>query len=234
MTTPETIQDELTIITRHVPVAGEQIVDIGCGNGAMTLRLVTEAGAAGVLGLDIEAALPPDAGQVAGVAFRAGRAEALDLDDGSVAGALMLKSLHHVPVGRMAAALVEVARVLKPGGVLYVSEPMARGPFDEIMRHFHDEAEVRAAAQAALKATRALQIVDDFSFLSPIAFSDFADFERRMMTLPTLTRPITAQMREATEAAYRAHAAPDGRFAVDREFQVTVLRAPAAARATAA
>ena len=223
---PERIHDELALILRHVPVRGGHLLDIGCGSGDMTRRLVSEAGAASALGLDIEAAVPHEAVPDERVAFRSGRAEALDLDDASRDGALMLKSLHHVPAEHMDAALTEVARVLKPGGVLYVSEPVARGPFDAIMRHFHDEAEVRAAAQAALRRVGALEVVADFIFLSPVGFRDFADFERRMMTLPTLTRPITPAMRAATEAAYRERAAPDGSFAAEREFAVKVLRRP--------
>lgn len=224
MTSPEIVSDELALIARHVPVKGGRILDIGCGGGAMTRRLVTEAGAGAALGLDMEAALPTDAAPVAGVAFRPGRAEALDLEDGGFSGVLMLKSLHHVPVARMDAALAEAARVLAPGGVLYVSEPVARGPFDAIMRTFHDEAEARAAAQAALGRVRALRTVADFIFLSPVAFTGFADFERRMMALPTLPRPITPAVRRAAETAYHAHAAPDGRFAVAREVRVTVMR----------
>lgn len=226
MTHPERITDELELIKRHVPVQGGHVLDLGCGSGDMTRRLVTEGGAASALGLDIEAAVPVQATPVGGVAFRAGRAEALDLADASCDGVLMLKSLHHVPLERMDEALAEVARVLRPGGVLYVSEPMARGPFDEIMRNFHDEAQVRAAAQDALRRLGALRVVADFIFLSPVAFPDFANFERRMMTLPTLAQPITPRMRQATEDAYRARAAADGSFAVEREFAVKVMRRP--------
>ncbi len=50
----------------------------------------------------------------------------------------------------MDAALAEIARVLVPGGWLYVSEPVFAGPFNELMRLFHDEQAVRAAALAAL------------------------------------------------------------------------------------
>lgn len=226
MTYPERITDELSLITRHLPVRGGDLLDLGCGSGDMTRRLVREGGAASALGIDIEAALPAHATPVEGVAFRAGKAEALDVKDASCDGVIMLKSLHHVPPEHMDEALAEVARVLKPGGALYVSEPVARGPFDEIMRNFHDEAEVRAAAQAALHRAAVLRIMEDFIVLSPVSFKDFPDFERRMMTLATLNPPITSHMRKATEAAYRERAAPDGSFSAMREFAVTVLHRP--------
>ncbi len=62
----------------------------------------------------------------------------------------MLKSLHHVPVHSMPQARSEAARVLRPGGHLYVSEPVFAGPFNEVVLLCSDEGVVRAAAQAAL------------------------------------------------------------------------------------
>lgn len=50
----------------------------------------------------------------------------------------------------MAQALAEAARVLRPGGHLYVSEPVFAGPYNEVIRLFNDEGVVRAAAQAAI------------------------------------------------------------------------------------
>ena len=82
--------------------------------------------------------------------FERAGAQAIPFAEASFDGALMLKSLHHVPMPDMDAALREVARVLKPGGWLYVSEPVYGGPLNEIVRLFNDEGEVRAAAQQAL------------------------------------------------------------------------------------
>jgi SAM-dependent methyltransferase len=50
----------------------------------------------------------------------------------------------------MAAALREAARVLRPGGTVYVQEPLAHGPMFELLRLVDDETAVRALAQRAL------------------------------------------------------------------------------------
>ena len=40
--------------------------------------------------------------------------------------------------------------MIRPGGAVYVAEPLAEGNFFELTRMVDDETEVRAAAQAAL------------------------------------------------------------------------------------
>jgi SAM-dependent methyltransferase len=74
-------------------------------------------------------------------------AQAIPFQDGSFDLALMLKSLHHVPLDLLDQALAEVHRVLRPQGLLYVSEPVFAGALNEVMRLFHDEELVRAAAK---------------------------------------------------------------------------------------
>ncbi|UOM33842.1 class I SAM-dependent methyltransferase [Acuticoccus sp. I52.16.1] len=223
---PEIVADELTLIARLIPLDGARVLDVGCGGGTLTHALVEKAAAAEATGIDLADALPSST-DTPGVHFRAGSAEALPAQDASVDVVLMMKSLHHVPVPAMDKALEEIARVLVPGGMLYVSEPVARGPFDEIMRNFHDEAQVRAEAQAALARCRVLEPVQAFTFLSPVAFVDFADFERRMMHMPTLWRPLTPDMVTATRTTYDRLSAADGSFRADRENAVAVLRKPA-------
>jgi len=217
----ETFDDELVLMRRMLPLEGARILDIGCGDGAFARRLATEAGAARVVGLDLPEMLGPVS---EGVELLAGRAEAVPLPDDAFDVAVMMKSLHHVPPDRMDTALHEAARVLRPGGLLYVSEPVARGPFDAIMRIFHDEAEVRDLAQAALDRVVGLERAQRLTFLSPVSFASFEEFERRMMHLPTLAGPVTEDMHTAARTAYRAQSAETGVFSALREVQVSVLR----------
>ena len=66
--------------------------------------------------------------------FVAAGAQAIPFEAGRFDLALMLKSLHHVPLDLLDRALAEVHRVLRPGGLLYVSEPVFAGALNEVMR----------------------------------------------------------------------------------------------------
>jgi SAM-dependent methyltransferase len=138
----------------------------------------------------------------------------------------MLKSLHHVPMPLLSQALGEVARVLRPRGFLYVSEPVYGGPLNELIRLFNDEGVVRAAAQAAVDAalrTGSLEQVAERFFEMPVRFKDFADFEQRMMR-PTFADHRIDDAKLAEVAAAFAPHMRDGGARFTRPMHVRVLR----------
>jgi ubiquinone/menaquinone biosynthesis C-methylase UbiE len=132
-------------------VAELDVVDVGCGEGA-NARAFAAAGAH-VTGVDpfIE---PMDWTAEGSGRYRllVGRADALPLADRFADLVLFIFSLHHVPADKLAIALAEARRVLKPTGRLFVAEPLAQGPNHYVSVPFHDETVVRAAARAALDA----------------------------------------------------------------------------------
>jgi SAM-dependent methyltransferase len=221
------VADELAFIARDVPLAGRRVLDIGCGAGATTRRLAGEMGAKAVAGLEVSPARVSanrEAGTPPGVEFAAGRAEALPFADDAFDVVLMQKSFHHVPVDAMDEALREAARVLSASGVLVVSEPVAAGAFDEVMRIFHDESVVRAEAQAALDRCTAFAGRKDVSILSPFAFANFAEFQTRMMSPDILSREVSEGELGKARAAYAERADTGGRYAGSRAFRLTFLR----------
>lgn len=223
----DVVSDEMQIISSEIGIAGRRVADIGCGSGAFACRLAIEGSAASVVGFDVPGALPKRDGATPDIVrFLPGKAQDLPLEDDEIDLAFMMKSLHHVPGDQMDAALEEIARVLVPDGILYVSEPVAEGGFQDIIHNFHDETEVRRQAQAALDRCKVLVRERDIHFLAPCRYRDFEDFERRMMHSATVTTEITDAIHAATREAYARHADKDGSFSENRPFHVTVLRKP--------
>ena len=145
MTKQTALLDEL------VPVAGRQIVDLGCGDGWLVRRLAHRgATVVGVEPAETALAAAEAAPRVSGERYLRAGAEALPLADGSSDAAIFFNSLHHVPIEHMDAALSEATRVCRADGLVFVQEPLPEGPFFELMRPVDDETAVRAAAQAAL------------------------------------------------------------------------------------
>jgi ubiquinone/menaquinone biosynthesis C-methylase UbiE len=108
-----------------------QALDVGCGPGHWTAFLVER-------GLDIRGVDPTPAfvehtrATFPELRFTTGSVEALDASDASLGGVLAWYSLiHHTP-DAIGSALDEIARVLRPGGLLLVGffEGPVLEPFD--------------------------------------------------------------------------------------------------------
>jgi ubiquinone/menaquinone biosynthesis C-methylase UbiE len=148
---------DLAMLDRLARPAGKDVVDIGCGGGALVRELT--ANGARVVGVEISksqlaAAVSRDPGD--GACYLVGRAERLPIDHASVDLAVFMRSLHHVPADELTRALGEARRVIRPDGIVYVVEPLAEGDYFELVSLVEDELEARAAAQRALaQASRA-------------------------------------------------------------------------------
>ena len=148
---PREVSTDLSMLERLVDPRGRKMVDIGCGAGALA-RALAVAGAR-VVALEVSEeqlapALASDGGS--GVRYMVGRAQALPLEDAAVDIAVFMRTLHHVPVEDMTQALREARRVVRPGGTVYVAEPLSEGDFWALTSMVEDEFEARQAAQSAL------------------------------------------------------------------------------------
>ncbi|HEX7068913.1 MAG TPA: methyltransferase domain-containing protein [Candidatus Limnocylindria bacterium] len=97
--------------------AGQRVLDVGCGPGALTSELVARVGAASVAAVDpsppfVEAARE----RHPGVDVRQASADALPFDDGAFDAALAQLVVHFMP--DPVAGLREMARVTRQGGVV--------------------------------------------------------------------------------------------------------------------
>ncbi|MBL8345122.1 MAG: class I SAM-dependent methyltransferase [Rubrivivax sp.] len=222
------VDDELEVLSSLVPLSEQRIIELGCGAAQLARSLLTRWPGCVVTALEVDQrqhaknlAQPQER-----LTFLAAGAQAIPESDARFDLALMLKSLHHVPRPLMATALGEVARVLRPGGNLYVSEPVYDGPFNALVRLFNDEGTVRAAAQLALDAalrTGGWEPVAEQRFEMPVHFRHFEDFEHRMMRPTFADHAIDDAKLAAVRRAFEPHCTSDGARFV-RPMHVRLLR----------
>lgn len=220
---------ELDLLADLVPLAGQQLIELGCGAAQFAQHLLARFPDSTVTGLEVDQVQMDKnraAPAVAGLSFVEAGAQAIPFAYASFDGALMLKSLHHIPMDLMDQALGEVARVLKPGAWLYVSEPIYGGALNEIIRLFNDEGVVRPAAQAALDraiSRGAWVQAHEQRFVQTSHFADFADFAQRMMNASYRNDQINSELLERVARAYAPHQTADGAHFM-RPMHVRLLR----------
>jgi SAM-dependent methyltransferase len=205
---------EEDILGELLRLEGATILELGCGKAEKT-RIVAEK-AASVLALEVdEIQLAKNLAitDLHNVRFARGGAENIPADDSNFDIVLMFKSLHHVPGELMDSVFLEIRRVLKPGGVAYISEPVYAGDFNQILKLFHDEKAVREAAFAA--ETRAvtsgrLTLVTQRFFLQPMHFADFGHFEQQVIKATHTEHRLSAETLEKVRSKFQGYMTPDG------------------------
>jgi len=213
---PETtlVANEENVLCELLTLRGATVLELGCGN-AKTTRIVARQ-AASVLALEVdEAQLAQNLtiSDLPNVRFAHGGAEKIPAADASCDIVLMFKSLHHVPVELMDSVFPEIRRVLKPGGVAYISEPIYAGDFNDILKLFHDEKTVREAAFAAEQraiSSGHLALVQQKFFLQPMHFTDFAHYEEQVLKVTHTEHRLSAETYEQVRARFNGHMTLDG------------------------
>lgn len=213
---PETsrVANEGEILDELLQLKDAKVLELGCGKAEKT-RLVARK-AASVLALEVDAAqLAKNLAvtDLPNVAFAHGGAEKIPADDSKYDIVLMFKSLHHVPVALMDNAFAEIRRVLKPGGVAYISEPVFTGDFNEIVRLFHDERAVRDAAFEAERralATGRFSLESQKFFLQPVHYESFAQFEEQVIKVTHTERKLSDAIFEQVRSKFNRHMTANG------------------------
>jgi SAM-dependent methyltransferase len=97
-----------------------EVCDMGCGPGHVA-RYLRDAGAT-VFGLDLSPRMLEQARQLnPGISFQEGNMLTLRLRDGALAGIAAFYSIVNIPKDFLPSVFQEMARVLKPGGLLFLA-----------------------------------------------------------------------------------------------------------------
>jgi SAM-dependent methyltransferase len=178
------IRSPRDLLDEILPSGSPVVVDVGCGDGSLVRHLARR----GAHAVGVEVGAEPLARArahepVADERYEQAGAQALPLDDAVADAVVFANSLHHVPGDLLDTALGEAARVLRPGGLVYVQEPVAEGAYFELLRPIDDETAVRAAARTAIgRAERhGLRHEREIRFEHDFVHPDFASFRDRVV-----------------------------------------------------
>ncbi len=220
---PTELLDELLDVRRR------DVLDVGCGEGALVRRLASSQ--ARVVGLDPLPGALEQARRLGrsdpSTRYVEGTAQALPFADASFDVVIFFNSLHHVPLGSMDAALGEAARVLRRRGVLYVQEPLAEGPAFELLRLIDDETRERSAAREALERAlggRFAELASRHATLT-VRHANLEALHARTISVEPARAAAFAEHESAVAAAFERLGRPtdDGAYEFDQPFRIDLL-----------
>lgn len=225
------VRDELTLLAERLPFEGARVLDLGCGAADKTRQLAQITGLAEIVAAEVDevqhqknlASAHSDK-----IRFASFGAQDIQAADHSFDIVLMFKSLHHVPNAHLPAAMKEIARVLRPGGLAWFSEPVFDGAFNEVLRLFHDESQVREAAfntlrQAVDQGMMAL-VSEDF-FDTALTLESFEQFDRNVIQVTHTDHKVGPELYQQIRAAFEAHRTDRG-YTFTVPNRVDVLQKP--------
>ena len=207
---------ESEIYDRLLSLDGKHILELGCGSAEITRNIASSGTGRTVTALEVDELAHEKnllISDLSNVTFGLSGAQDIPLQDESVDVVFMFKSLHHVPQALMYPSMQEIRRVLKPGGLAYISEPVFAGDFNEILRLFHDEQKVREAAfEVLVKAVDdgLFNLIEEIFFNSPMRFENFAEFEENTIKATHSYHSLDNELYQLVKQRFEQHAGPDG------------------------
>jgi SAM-dependent methyltransferase len=190
-------------------------IELGCGAAWLTRELAQRHPDCIFIATEVDEIQhrKNQASPVSNIEFRLEGAQSIAEPDESVEAVWMLKSLHHVPEDLMGKAMDEIARVLKPGGHAYFSEPVYRGEFNALMSLIHDEKVVREQAFSAICALAERQdmALQQQLFLNvPGRYESWELFESRFLKVTHTQLDMDRERYEQIKQLFLSHLGEDG------------------------
>jgi ubiquinone/menaquinone biosynthesis C-methylase UbiE len=207
---------EPEIYNRLLSLDNKHILELGCGSAEITRNIASSGVGRKITALEVDEIAHGKNLQItdlANVTFGLSGAQEIPLEDESVDVVFMFKSLHHVPLELMEPSMYEIRRVLKPGGLVYISEPVFAGDFNEVLRLFHDEQKVREAAFSTVKKVvdeGLFKLVEEIFFNSPMKFEDFAEFENNTIKATHSSHKLDDELYALVKQRFEQHVGDDG------------------------
>ena len=213
MNDSEAVADPNEVLAQHLPLAEKTVIDVGRGAGELVRFMRSRR--AHAIGVECGEAMRQralDADPEHHDSYREGVGQDLPFDAASADGVVFSYSLHHVPAEEMTNALREAHRVLKPGGTLYVIEPVPAGPGFETNRLIDDETVVRGLAQDALAGASELgfSLRDHVTFDTEHSYADADEWESVVVGIDPSRQASMEMHREESRQRFHDNATMRG------------------------
>ena len=214
------------IVAELLSGTGTRALDIGCGEGKFTRALTGFF--AQVSGVDVKANKIADAAKAADaegvrVDFRVASGESLPYGDASFDVVVFSNSLHHMP--KPSTALAEALRVLAPGGLLYVMEPVPAGNYHEATKLVNDETQVRTEAYVELAALKQVTPVREIMYRARRGFANFEEWRADQIDRDAKRKARFDAQPDVVRSRFEDSADREGdRLVFDQVFRVNLAR----------
>lgn len=217
-----------SVLREILALGGAEVLDVGSGDGSL-VRYLTRHGAratgleCGAAQLEKAHSYAPEGGEV----YVEGVGQDMPFENGRFDAVVFSNSLHHIPEEFMLPALSEAARVVKPGCVVYINEPIAEGTGFEVHQPVDDETEVRAEAYAAIgrAAEVGLKAEQELTFLTQYHYTDFDEFKDEMLRIDPTRRESFEAMEDDLRAGFdRLGVREEKGMRFNQPMRVNVLR----------
>lgn len=205
------------------------ILELGCGAASMTQKIASTGFDRKVIAYEVDSIQHEKNIKLKldNVEFVLCGAQDIQLEDASVDAIFMFKSFHHIPKELMTTALEEVNRVLKPGGLAYISEPLFQGQQNELIAMFHDEEQVRIEAFEAIKdfvEQDKIKLFKEMFFYQESSYKNFADFKNKHMNLSYNDDNISKTLEGEIKEKYLSFSNKDESAYFLKPFRVDILQ----------
>jgi len=192
--------DEIYLI-ETLNLDNKTILELGCGNASMTKQLAFNGSNRKIIACEVDELQHKKNLNlnIENIEFKLNSAQDIKLEDECIDMIFMFKSFHHIPHDLMKKALSEIKRVLKPNGLVYISEPLFMGEQNELIAMFHDEEQVRIDAFEHIKEaveSEKFKLFREIFFQTEIVYENFEDFKNKQMNLTYNDNTITQQLEE--------------------------------------
>ena len=203
------------------------ILDLGCGNAKITKELKLNGFNRTIYACENDIVqheknlLNND-----GIIYKSFCAQEMDFKNEMFDMVFMFKSFHHIPSHEMQKALSEIKRVLKPNGLLYISEPLFKGKHNELIAMFHNEKEVRAEAflniEEAVKEEK-FKLFQEIFFNTEISYNSFEEFSLKHINQSYNNNELKEELYLKIKEKYLEYS-KNGKVEFLKPFRVDILQ----------